>query len=122
MGCHSQADGKWSTKARLVARGFKDFFFFEPILFFLCMKESLTVMLTIAASNNWKIQSVDIKAAFLQGNCIEREEFLRPPKEVGMNEILWLLKKAAYGLSDTSRIWYLRVVEELNKLSVLIFK
>ena len=115
-------DGKWSTKARLVARGFEEdsscFRTDSPT----CMKESLRVMLTIAASNNWKIQSVDIKAAFLQGKCIEREVFLRPPKEVGINGILWLLKKAVYGLSDASRIWYLRVVEELNKLGVLISK
>ena len=68
------------------------------------------------SSMKWSINSIDIKAAFLQGKSIDRELFLKPPKEADSKGSLWKLKKAVYGLSDASRFWYLRVVDELTKL------
>ena len=38
-------------------------------------------------------------------------------KETG-TEKLWKLKKYVYGLTDTSRHWYLQVAEELSELGV----
>ena len=70
----------------------------------------------------WKINSIDIKAAFLQGKSIDRDLYLKPPKEAEAQGRLWKLKKAVYGLSDASRVWYLRVVDELSKLEVAISK
>ena len=58
-----------------------------------------------------------VKATFLQGNPIEREVFLRPPREFYCGE-LWKLKKTVYGLCDAARAWYLRVKDELIKLGV----
>ena len=60
-------------KARLVARGFEENMVDEhrrdsPT----CTKDSLRLMFTVVASNSWKCNSIDIKAAFLQGNKIER--------------------------------------------------
>ena len=87
-----------------------------------CMRESIRILLTIASSCRWKICSVDIKAAFLQGNNIDREVFLKPPKEACASGKLWKLQKVVYGLPDASRVWYLRVVEEMKKLGVSVSK
>ena len=109
-------DGKVITKARLVARGFQenvdDLRTDSPT----CMKETLRLLFMTASSMKWSINSIDIKAAFLQGKSIDRELFLKPPKEADSKGSLWKLKKAVYGLSDASRVWYLRVVDELTKL------
>ena len=111
-------DNVLSTKARLVARGFEEDSNNLRTDSPTCMRESLKLTLCIAISNGWAINSIDIKAAFLQGLPISREVFLRPPKEANAAGKLWLLKKAVYGLSDASRVWYMRVVEELSKLGM----
>ena len=113
-------DGEWRTKARLVARGFEEdssqFRSDSPT----CTKDSIRILLTVASSFGWKINSMDIKAAFLQGKAIDREVFLRPPKEANAKGKLWKLRKVVYGLSDASRVWYLRVAEELSKLGAKV--
>ena len=117
-----KVDGLLKTKARLVARGFEEdssqFRTDSPT----CMRESIRIMLSLAASFGWEISSMDIKAAFLQGKLIDREVYLKPPKEAGVSNKLWKLRKVVYGLSDASRIWYLRVIEELKKLNVSVSK
>ena len=60
---------------------------------------------------------VDVKAAYLQGNAIEREVFLKPPPEYDEG-MIWKLKKTVYGLCDAARAWYLRVKEKLENLRV----
>ena len=112
-------DGKRLVKARLVARGFEEAEVNEirkdsPT----CGKDSLRLCLTLLVSMGWQINSLDIKAAFLQGNHIERDVFIIPPKEADTNKI-WKLKKTVYGLADASRTWYLRVKKELTKLGVI---
>ena len=54
-----------------------------------------------------------VKAAFLQGRRIERHVFVKPPREVREDGIVWKLENAAYGLDDASRHWYLCVREDL---------
>jgi hypothetical protein len=102
-------------KARLVAKGFqentdeirKD----SPT----CSKTNLRTVLAIAATNKWKVQSIDIKSAFLQGRLIEREVIVKPPKEAGTGK-LWRLRKALYGLNDAAREWYLKVHETIAEM------
>ena len=104
-------------KARLVARGFQD----KDVDLVrsdspTCSKESLRVLLVVAASSSWQLNSMDIKTAFLQGRKFERDVFIFPPKEAEVSlSIVWKLKKCVYGLSDASREWYLTVREELMK-------
>ena len=52
-----------------------------------------------------------MKAAFLQGYSIERDLYLKPPKEAGTLN-LWKLKKTVYGLCDAPRSWYLNTISE----------
>ena len=45
----------------------------------------------------------DIKTAFLQGNKLSRDVYLKPPVEANCeSNFVWKLKKYVYGLSDTS--------------------
>ena len=113
-------DGKLSTKARLVARGFEEDKSSLRTDSPTCMRETLKIVLAIAASSGWDINSIDIKAAFLQGKEIDRELYLDPPKEFKNPGKIWRLKKVVYGLSDASRVWYMRVREELSKMGCII--
>ena len=81
-----------------------------------CLKESLRILLTVASTMDWKLVSLDIKCAFLQGYPIQRDLFVRPPKEAGAIGCVWKLNEAVYGLSEASRAWYLRVVDKLSEL------
>ena len=67
-------------KSRLVARGFlekdnmrKD----SPT----ATPESLRLMLSVTMSKGWRLNSLDFKSAFLQGDEIKREVYLKPPRE-----------------------------------------
>lgn len=94
-------------KARLVARGFEEDTLFRkdsPT----CSKEAVRLTLTVAAAHNWDCHTLDVKAAYLQGDKIEREVYLCPPPEFNCGR-LWKLKKTVYGLCDAARQWYLRV-------------
>ena len=74
------------------------------------------MILAVISTQGWKCNSLDIKAAFLQGRSIDREVYLRPPPDLAKPGIVWKLKKCVYGLADASRVWYLRVKEVLLQL------
>lgn len=106
------------TKARLVARGFEDEEATNrrkdsPT----CAKESLRITLALIASSRWTCKSMDIKRAFLQGNSLDREIFVKPPKEAKTMNI-WKLNKCVYGLNEASRYWYNRVHEEFINIGL----
>ena len=112
-------NGESVTKARLVARGFEEYNLDEirkdsPT----CSKENLRLILAVISSLHWKINSLDVRAAFLQGNEIDRDVYLRPPREAATSAI-WKLKRTVYGLCDAPRAWYLRVKEFLCKQGVI---
>lgn len=107
-------NGMKTMKARLCVRGFEEEHTFRtdsPT----CSREGIRLFLSTTASNGWKIHSIDVKAAFLQGKGLEREVTIRPPKEAETTK-LWCLQKCAYGLADAPRCWYLRLREELTNL------
>ena len=78
-----------------------------------CCKDNFRLVTSIIASNQWKIHSVDVKSAFLQGKGINRDVYVRPPKEVETKP--WKLQTTVYGLCDAPRVWYLSVKEVLKK-------
>ena len=104
--------GKMNLKARLVARGFEENVNELRTDSPTCQKESLRCFLAILSSKGWKLSTLDIKSAFLQGMPISREVFMKPPKEANTTK-LWLLKQCPYGLADAGRLWYLKVRQEL---------
>ena len=110
-------------KARLVARGFEedssDIQKNSPT----CAKESLRLILSIMSQNNFDINSMDIKTAFLQGEKIQREVYIHPPKEAKCDKgKIWRLEKCIYGLSDASLHWYRRVKEVMIKTGAVTSK
>ena len=77
---------------------------------------SKSFLLYLQIPNNWLCETMDIKAALLQGKEIERDIYVKPPEEAKKKGIIWKLNKVAYGLCDASRQWYFSVKEELCKL------
>ena len=93
-------------KARSVARGFKDQAEIQtdsPT----GSKECQRLVLTIMASRGWQCNSIDIRAAFLQGKPIGRDVYVKPPTEVFTEGTIWKLKTCVYDLKDASRTWYM---------------
>ena len=81
-------------------------------------KDSLKLALSIAANENFQIISADIKSAFLQGKSLNRKVYVTPPPEANDEGYLWLLEKAAYGLVDGSRLFYLELKNRLEHLGM----
>lgn len=118
VGWVTKDDGK-KRKARLVAHGYQE----EPIgaehtKSPTCRKESLRLLLSITASMQWDLVSLDITSAFLQGRAIDRNVFIIPPKEVRKPGTLWRLKKCVYGLSDAARMWYEEVKDQVQMAGI----
>ena len=112
------------VKARLVARGFEEHKDCNlrsdaPT----AGKDVLRIFLTLVATNKWRCNCIDIKAAFLQGCGFDREVFLRPPKEAeGSEGKIWKLRKCVYGLNDAARVWYFTVKNVLIELGCIQLK
>ena len=106
-------DGNSRIKAWLVARGFEEdttkIRTDSPNI----SQENLCLICMIAVNNGWKLHSIGIKEAFLQGFPIDRDVYLVPPVEANTGK-LWKLKTAVYGLVDAFRAWYLTVTDELT--------
>ena len=112
------APGKFKPKARLVVRGFEESNEIQvdaPT----ASKAALRTVLAIGANKQWSLEHIDIKSAFLQGRKIERNVFVKPPDEAATGNKVWRLRKAAYGLVDAARNWYLSVKEVLTQLGCL---
>ena len=106
---------KVNVKARLCLRGFKETE--KP------RSDSPTVdrisnkiLYAIAGNEGWKIETIDVTSAFLQGEDIDREVFVTPPKEADMKGMIWKMVKSGYGLYDAGRKWWIKVIESMIKL------
>ena len=112
-------DGCKKTKARLVARGFeeesKSFRTDSPT----CNKQNFRIVMAIGASKSWIVHSLDISAAFLQGNEMKRDVYVKPPADIAAKNKLWKLKRCLYGLNDAPRAWYTRVRDVFLKLGAV---
>ena len=96
-------EGVSRTKVRLVAHGFEDLNLNivrtdSPT----SGRENARLLFYIIASFDWGINTIDIRAAFLQGKPTERGVFLKPPKEAQTDKI-WKLNVTVYGLCDAPR-------------------
>ena len=99
---------KHAYKARLVAKGFQEIDQPQsdsPT----AAKESFKLLMALSANLNFKIVSMDIRAAFLQAKTLDREVFVRPPNDIKKEGVIWKLLKPLYGLDDASRKFYLKI-------------
>ena len=81
-------------------------------------KESFKLLMALAANQNFKVVSMDIRAAFLQAKKLDREVFVRPPDDIKQEGKIWKLLKPLYGLDDASCKFYLKVKETLQELGL----
>ena len=109
-------NGEKVVKARLVARGFEENIHNARTDSPTCSRQSLNIAFATASAMKWILQSLDISSAFLQGNGITRDVFLKPPAEIYEKGVIWKLKRCIYGLKDAPRAWYERVADELQRL------
>lgn len=75
--------------------------------------DGFRTVLSISAENKWHVALMDMITAFLQALGFNREIYVRPPREATAPGILWKLNAAAYGLTDSGRLWYLTSNGEL---------
>uniref|UniRef100_A0A803NKZ0 Reverse transcriptase Ty1/copia-type domain-containing protein n=1 Tax=Cannabis sativa TaxID=3483 RepID=A0A803NKZ0_CANSA len=107
-------------KARLVAKGFQqqpgiDFFeTFSPVV----KCATIRVSLSLAATNNWDIQQVNIDNAFLNGILTEDVYMEQPFGYVSLTHPSYVckLQKALYGLRQAPRAWFDRLKNVLFSL------
>ena len=111
-------------RARLVALGYrqKPFDSYDPDATFspVIHKDTLRMFLSVCAAENLQIYQADVKAAFLQAP-LEEEIFIRPPPgysavdESTGEPTVWGLKKAIYGLKQSSACFWTAMHKHLVK-------
>jgi len=109
-------------KAQLVAQGFSqvpgvDYFdMFAPV----ARLASIRAILAVTAVNDYEIHQIDIKGAYLNGVLTPSEVIYmrQPPGYViySSQGRVCRLKKTLYGLKQSGRRWYQRLVEIMVKL------
>ena len=108
------------VRARLVARGFEEDTSRIEVDSPTVGKSTVRMVLAVAAAKHWIIKSTDIKSAFLQGNVLQRDVYIKPPKEANVSDgCVWKLSRCLYGLNDAARQFYDSVVEELLHLGCM---
>ena len=108
-------EGEKICKARLVARGFEEEMEEWEKDAPTCNAETLKFCLAVMKLKRWLCYSLDVKTAYLQGDEIQREVYLKPPIE-GEWAGLWKLRKTVYGLKDAAKAWYGKVVKIVKEL------
>ena len=109
-----------NTKARLVVRGFEEKDLEIPRDSPTVGKGAMRLFLSIAAIEEWTVKTTDIRSAFLQGKELDRDVYIRPPKESkAPKHVIWKLKHGLYGLKDGARQFYERVKEKLINLGFI---
>ncbi len=99
-----KSDGNY--KARLVVRGFQQKDYLENVYSPVGKMQTLKVLLSFCCANNLYVDQMDVETAFLNG-AVKSEVYVREPEgyETGVNKVC-RLKKALYGLRESSRTWY----------------
>ena len=113
-----KTDGcKWG---RLVTKGFSqipgiDFDeTFSPVAHF----ETMRLLLALSVLEDWEIEALDVKTAFLYGN-LDEELYMEQPEGFivkGQEKKVYRLLKALYGLKQAAIAWNKEANQSLKKL------
>ncbi|GJV40323.1 retrotransposon protein, putative, ty1-copia subclass [Tanacetum coccineum] len=98
-------------KARLVARGFtqRAGIDYNEVFSSVVRHTSIRVILSLTACEDYELEQLDVKMAFLHGNLEETIYMRQPPGfEEGTGNKVCLLKKSLYDLKQSPRQWYKR--------------
>ena len=85
-------NGVLVIKARLVVRGYEENTENMQKDAPTCSREAIRILITIASAMHWNCHTIDVKSAYLQGDNIKWDIYLKPPKEYDEGK-LWKLKK-----------------------------
>ncbi|GJR52308.1 retrotransposon protein, putative, ty1-copia subclass [Tanacetum coccineum] len=98
-------------KARLVARGFTQQarIDYNKVFSHVVRHTSIRVILPLTACEDYELEQLNVKTAFLHGN-LEETIYMRQPHgfEEGTGNKVCLLKKSLYSLKQSPRQWYKR--------------
>ena len=108
-----QGEEMW--KARLVVQGFEERKLMKRTEASTCSAEGLKLCLSVIKKEKWRVRTIDVKTAYLQGKNIERTIVVKSPREAKIEKI-WKLRKAVYGLKDAARVWYETVMGILAEM------
>lgn len=113
------ADNSVRYRARLVAKGYtqKPGIDFDETFSPVVRHSTLRLLIALSVKLNLDITHLDVKTAFLNG-YLKEQVFMEIPEGIVLpdkNKVL-KLKKAIYGLKQSSRAWNERVNETLAKL------
>ena len=112
-----KTDGR--KKARLVAKGFSQIEgldydeIFSPVVRF----ESIRTILALAALENWTVEALDVRNAFLY-SPLEEEIYMEQPAGFtlkGKEHLVLQLRKALYGLKQGARVWWQELDRSLKE-------
>nr|GEW27771.1 retrovirus-related Pol polyprotein from transposon TNT 1-94 [Tanacetum cinerariifolium] len=102
--------GILKTKARLVARGYRqeEGIDFEESFASVARLEAIHIFLAYAANKNMVVYQMDVKTAFLNDNLQEEVYVSQPDGFMDLDNPnhVYNLKKALYGLKQALRAWY----------------
>jgi transposase InsO family protein len=104
----TDADGNVKYKARIVVKGYSQIpgydytDTFAPVMRF----DSLRTIMALAAVNNWEMEAIDVKGAYLNAD-LDEELYMTQPEgyDDGSGDVLRLVK-ALYGTKQAARAWY----------------
>ncbi|GJX07666.1 retrovirus-related pol polyprotein from transposon TNT 1-94 [Tanacetum coccineum] len=102
-------DDVLKNKARLVAKGYRqeEGIDFKESFALVSRIEAIRIFIANAASKNMTIYQMDVKTAFLNGELKEEVYVSQPESFVDPDHLTYVyrLKKALYGLNQTSQAW-----------------
>ncbi|KAL9272083.1 Retrovirus-related Pol polyprotein from transposon TNT 1-94-like protein, partial [Drosera capensis] len=100
-------------KARLVAKGFfqRHDIDYDEVFAPVARLETIRLIISLAAQNQWKIHQMDVKSAFLNGYLDEVVYVKQPLGYVvqGKEDKVLKLRKTLYGLKQAPRAWNSRI-------------
>ena len=112
-------DGSYRFKARLVVHGNEDASKDD------IRKDAATAHLTtirlilsLAVCYGFQLGQIDIKAAYFQSGPIRRRIYVRPPRDLLLFRILWLLLSLPYGIVEAGRQWQLASDDFLHSIGL----
>lgn len=104
-------------KAKLVAKSYTQKFgidyddTFAPV----AKMNTIRILMTIAANEDWPLRQFDVKNAFLNG-ILEEEVYMDQPPGIDCNKKVCRLKRALYGLKQSPNAWFARFSTFMKKV------
>jgi len=108
-------------KAWLVAKGFSQIVgqdydeIFAPVVRY----DSLRLLLVLSACKGWRPWQLDVKTAFLNG-ILKEEVYMDLPEGSQLDGMVANWKRCIYGVKQSPREWYYRLVEYLGPFGFAI--